>query len=93
MKECIHCSTLIDDDLMDCPKCHKSWFHKSTKPNKYSLEPDQLIEYVIQEAGIKFTEIEKESFKKFVIKSCKTNNIEINQKNLSYFIKHLREYA
>jgi len=92
MKECIYCSTKIDDGLMDCPKCKGSWFNKSTKPSKYSSSPDQLIDYAIQEAGVNFTDTDKKSFKQMVISSCKKNNININQDTLKYFIKHLSEY-
>ncbi|MBC2696576.1 MAG: hypothetical protein HF982_15130 [Desulfobacteraceae bacterium] len=92
MKECIYCQHIIDDSLMECPKCKKSWFHHSTTPSKYSNNPEELIEYAIQKSGVKFTQNQKNDFKQTILDACKKNRIPVTQKTTDDFIIHLARY-
>lgn len=93
MKVCIYCDSIHEDEVKQCPDCNGSWFRKQRITNINAVNPDQLLEFAIQKARIKFTEKQKIEFKQIVISSCKQKNIPINSKNIDDFIQHLLKYG
>lgn len=87
MKECRYCNTIVDDGLIICPNCKRSWFKNSTAI--LSSDVNEIIKQTLNLSNLNLTDNKTLLLTRQIRDYYEKNHMPITIENLGIFLKKL----